>query len=71
MSYTSVKLRGIDCDIAYRVIEDDPSTNAFESEWHFTDPPPFADSLTDEEETLISTTISEAAWHSDDGGPDE
>lgn len=69
--YVTVTLRGVPCDISYRVIEDDPSTNAFEVDWHFTDPPPFADELTEAEHETILTTIAEAAYDRDDYPEDD
>lgn len=64
--YVGVVLRGINCDIKYRVLEDEPSTNTFESEWEFTDPPSFADTLTEAEDALINLAIAEAAWPYDE-----
>lgn len=70
MGYCSVTLRGEDLDLEYHVTEDDPSTNAFEVDWHFTAPPPWAEELTEAEHELILTTLAEAAYDRS-GGPME
>lgn len=67
MAYLTITLRGEEYEIDYRVVEDDPTTNAFVSEWEFVDKgfdgPPL--DLTDAEEELINLKIGEAYSESD------
>lgn len=60
--YLTITLRGKQYEIDVRIVEDDPSTNAFESAWEFVEKgtnAPCLD-LTDAEEEMISLAIGEA-----------
>lgn len=58
----SVILRGREWDISYKIVEDDPSTNAFEIEWEIEgeeDAKVFGDA-SDEEEGVVYLAVCEA-----------
>lgn len=69
--YVLVILRGKPRDIKYKIIEDDYSTNAFVSDYEFTDKEDIEElgDLTDKEEDLINLAIGEA-YAEHDYGPD-
>lgn len=61
--YATVFLRDREWDIKYRVVEDDPSTNAFEIEWeiHGKEDAKVFGNATEDEESVIFITVCKAA----------
>lgn len=69
MSYLDVSFRGRTLEVEWRCVEDDPTTNAFEIEWFFTDRTDWGSDPTDKEEDAILDAIGQV--YADDPGYDD
>lgn len=66
---SGVTIRDQEWDVEWECVEDDPTTNAFEIEWHFYNADAPRD-LTDKEHDTIIEQLAEI-YHEGPGGPED